>query len=97
MYTVAVRLDAASAAVRPGMAAEVAIDFAVAGDPGRVVVPAAAVSEDMQGRFVFLVEPSGNGLAVVRRRSVTVGGDDFRWGSRSSKGSRRRAAFCPPA
>lgn len=73
MYTVAVRLDAASAAVRPGMAAEVAIDFGVAGDPGRVVVPAAAVSEDMQGRFVFLVEPLGNGLAVVRRRSVTVG------------------------
>ena len=74
MYTVAVRLEsAASAAVRPGMAAEVAIDFVGAGTPGQVVVPAAAVSEDMDGRFVFVVEPSGDGLAVVRRRPVTVG------------------------
>ena len=74
MYTVAVRLDrAASAAVRPGMAAEVAVDFVGASTPGRVVVPAAAVSEDIKGRFVFVVEPSGDGLAVVRRRAVTVG------------------------
>ena len=73
MYTVAVRLDGAASAVRPGMAAEVAIDFAGAGEPGRVVVPAAAVSEDLQGRFVFVVEPSGEGLAVVRRRPVIVG------------------------
>ena len=73
MYTVAVRLDGAASAVRPGMAAEVAIDFAGVGDPGHVVVPAAAVNEDVQGRFVFVVEPSGGGLAVVRRRPVTVG------------------------
>ena len=73
MYTVAVRLDGAASAVRPGMAAEVAIDFAGVGEPGRVVVPAAAVNEDLQGRFVFVVEPSGEGLAVVRRRPVTVG------------------------
>ena len=73
MYTAAVRLDGAASAVRPGMAAEVAIDFAGAAEPGRVVVPAAAVSEDLQGRFVFVVEPSGEGLAVVRRRPVTVG------------------------
>ena len=73
MYTVAVQLDGAASAVRPGMAAEVAIDFAGAAEPGRVVVPAAAVSEDLQGRFVFVVEPSGEGLAVVRRRPVTVG------------------------
>ncbi len=73
MYAVAVRLDDAASAVRPGMAAEVAIDFAGGGEPGRVVVPAAAVSEDSSGRFVFVVEPSGDGLAVVRRRPVSVG------------------------
>ena len=73
MYTVAVRLDGAASAVRPGMAAEVAIDFSGGGEPGRVVVPAAAVSEDGSGRFVFVVEPSGGGLAVVRRRPVTIG------------------------
>ena len=73
MYSVAVRLDEAASAVRPGMAAEVAIDFAGGGEPGRVVVPAAAVSEDGGGRFVFVVEPSGDGLAVVRRQPVSVG------------------------
>ncbi len=73
MYTVAVRLDEAASAVRPGMAAEVAIDFVGGGEPGRVVVPAAAVSEDTGGRFVFVVEPSGGGLAVVRRQPVSVG------------------------
>ena len=73
MYTVAVRLEDGTSAVRPGMAAEVAIDFAGAGAPGRVVVPATAVSEDSNGRFVFVVEPSGGGLAVVRRQPVSVG------------------------
>ena len=73
MYAVAVRLDDAASAVRPGMAAEVAIDFAGGGEPGRVVVPAASVSEDNSGRFVFVVEPSGDGLAVVRRQPVSVG------------------------
>ena len=73
MYTVAVRLESGASTVRPGMAAEVAVDFAGAGEVGRVVVPAAAVAEDLQGRFVFIVEPTGDGLAVARRRPVTVG------------------------
>ena len=72
MYTVAVRLDDAGSVVRPGMAADVAMEFD-GGGPGRVIVPAAAVGEDRDGRFVFVAEPSGGGLAVARRRPVTVG------------------------
>ena len=72
MYTVAVRLEGAVSAVRPGMAADVAIEFD-GGGPGRVVVPAAAVGEDRDGRFVFVAEPAADGLALARRRPVTIG------------------------
>jgi RND family efflux transporter MFP subunit len=59
--------------VRPGMAAEVTIELPDDGRGLRFVVPAQAVAEDRQGRFVFVAEPSGDGLAVVRRRAVSVG------------------------
>ena len=36
-------------------------------------LPAHAVVEDRAGRFVFVAEPDGDGLAAVRRRPVTVG------------------------
>jgi hypothetical protein len=39
----------------------------------RIFVPAVAVGEDRDGRFVFLAEPEGQGNAVVRRKPVTVG------------------------
>ena len=36
-------------------------------------LPAHPVVEDRAGRFVFVAEPDGDGLAAVRRRPVTVG------------------------
>ena len=36
-------------------------------------LPAHAVVENRAGRFVFVAEPDGDGLAAVRRRPVTVG------------------------
>ncbi len=71
-YPVQVRLQQADARIRPGMASEVAFRFK-AGKSGGVIVPAQAVGEDREGRFVFVVEPADAGLGVARRRPVTVG------------------------
>ena len=32
-----------------------------------------AVGQDLEGRFVFLVEPTEEGLGIARRRGVRVG------------------------
>lgn len=72
-FLVTVALDAGEREVRPGMAAEVTFDFPDDGRGPRFVVPPEAVGEDRQGRFVFVAEPAGEGLAVVKRRAVTVG------------------------
>jgi RND family efflux transporter MFP subunit len=73
-FPVTVQLSAQSDRVRPGMAAEVTFLFGSSEtDVNRIFVPAVAVGEDRDGRFVFLAEPEGNGRAVVRRRPVTVG------------------------
>ena len=72
MFPVIASVDA-GASVRPGMAAEVALQFDAGEAAGRFVVPSQAVGEDRDGRFVFVAEPVGEGLAVARRRAVTVG------------------------
>jgi RND family efflux transporter MFP subunit len=73
-FPVTVRLTTQSDRVRPGMAAEVTFRLASPeGATARIFVPAVAVGEDQEGRFVFLAEPEGEGRATVRRHSVTVG------------------------
>ena len=73
-FPVTVQLAAQSDRVRPGMAAEVTFRLASSDtDADRIFVPAVAVGEDRGGRFVFLAEPEGAGIAVVRRHPVTVG------------------------
>jgi RND family efflux transporter MFP subunit len=72
-YPVRVRLTEPRDLIRPGMAAEVTFRFSSASGDGQIVVPPVAVGEDRQGRFVFKVEPGGDGTAVVRRHGVAVG------------------------
>jgi len=72
-YPVTVRLDVPVPEVRPGMAAEVAFSFASREGRERFLVPAAAVCEDRQGRYVFVAEPREGGLAAVRKQPVRVG------------------------
>lgn len=72
MFPVAANLDAGSS-VRPGMAARVTLELERGDAAERFVLPSQAVGEDQYGRFVFVAEPAGNGLAVVRRRPVAVG------------------------
>lgn len=73
-FPVTVQLAARNDRVRPGMAAEVTFRLASSEtDVDRILVPAVAVGEDRDGRFVFLAEPESEGRAVVRRRPVAVG------------------------
>ena len=73
-YPVRIRLTSGAEGVRPGMAAEA--EFRVNGDggPSSLVVPPHAVGEDRQGRFVWVVQPTGDGEATVSRREVDTGG-----------------------
>jgi RND family efflux transporter MFP subunit len=73
-FPVKARLDRDEPEVLPGMAAEVHFRFEAGGDTDRIEVPAFAVSEDREGRFVYVVEEIGDGVGRAVRREVTVGG-----------------------
>jgi RND family efflux transporter MFP subunit len=72
-FPVRVRLTRENDRVRSGMSAEVAFEFDTAGPAGSIVLPSVAVGEDRDGRFVFVLEPSGEpGVGIVHRRPVRV-------------------------
>lgn len=74
-YPVRVAVVDATEQIRTGMAATVTFEFAAQAGSGALIVPARAVGEDGQGRFVFVVEADerDSSTGVVRRRSVRVG------------------------
>jgi len=72
-YPVTVKLKEDNPGVRPGMAAEVAFRFGSPGDRELYLVPPIAVAEDLEGRYVFVVEPGPEGFGTTRRRPVAVG------------------------
>lgn len=75
-YPVTVLLDAPDPDLRPGMVGEVAFGFEAEGGGPRIFVPPAAVGQDRQGRFVYVLEPDpdpGSEAGSVRRRPVRVG------------------------
>ncbi len=71
-YPVTVRLDGADPRILPGMAAEASFSFGASGRP-RHILPPHAVGEDREGRFVYVLKPTGDGLGAVERRAVVVG------------------------
>ncbi len=72
-YPVTVRLEETDPAIRPGMAAEVMFEFGTRDGGKRIFLLPAAVGEDRQGRYVFILERTGHGLAKAVRRPVIVG------------------------
>ncbi len=74
-YPVRVSVQGPSTDIRTGMAANVA--FALGASPtdmgAPLVVPANAVSEDGDGRFVFVLDPIEGGTTSVRKQRVTLG------------------------
>jgi RND family efflux transporter MFP subunit len=72
-FPVTVRLAESGTATRPGMAAEVIFLFESESQRVVYLLPSAAVGEDREGRFVYVVEPSEEGFGIVHRRAVGVG------------------------
>ncbi|CAM2064513.1 Efflux RND transporter periplasmic adaptor subunit [Sulfidibacter corallicola] len=72
-YPVTVKLREHDPRTRPGMAAEVTLDFADTSAKPRLVAPQQSVSQDIDGKYVFVVDAATAGEATVRRRNVEVG------------------------
>lgn len=72
-YPVIIKIEHPTGDIRPGMPADVTFHFTLGEKKERIVVPENAVGEDTEGNFVFTVIAAENGLAVVNRKSVTVG------------------------
>ena len=72
-FPVTAKLRESHPDIRSGMAAEVGFRFANRDGAGRILVEAVAVGEDGEGRYVFVLEPRGEGRGTVHRRAVTVG------------------------
>ena len=74
-YPVIVRIENPTAAIRPGMAANVTFNFS--DNPNatkeRIVAPVKAVGEDTEGHFVFLLSASGDDAYTVKKQRITIG------------------------
>ncbi len=72
-FPVVVQLTEADPRMRPNMAAQVTFEFINREGAAIHVVPASAVVNDQNGRFVYLAEPAGDGTATVTRHDVELG------------------------
>jgi RND family efflux transporter MFP subunit len=74
-FPVTVSLKNNPQGLRSGMVAEVLFNFSHKASAGDIiVVPAIAVSEDMQGRYVYIVNPGDTkNVGIIKRINVSVG------------------------
>ncbi len=73
-FPVTLLLDRPDPDILAGMVATAEFRFRLEDESVRFIVPSDAVGEDLQGRFVFVVEPEAEGeFGIVRRKSVNVG------------------------
>ncbi len=73
-YPIRVRIDNPTDEIKSGMSANVVFDFSAENISGTtLVVPAKAVGEDGNGRFVFLIEEQGEAQGVVKKQPIQVG------------------------
>ncbi len=72
-YPVTARLLDSNIRIRAGMAAETTFKFEQEGGDDRIFVPGVSVGEDRDGRYVFVLDRTGEREGLVRRRGVTIG------------------------
>lgn len=73
-YPVRIIISNSSQDVKSGMAANVSFDFGLKKpNENVVVIPARAVGEDGQGRFVFLINENNDNFATVQKTRITIG------------------------
>jgi len=72
-YPVSIKVLNPTVAVKSGMAANVSFSFKGNTSNEIIVVPVAAVGEDSEGRFVYLVEPDSADIGVVKKHHIQIG------------------------
>lgn len=73
-YPVTVSLNDKPDGLRSGLAAQVTFEFATSKGESHFIVPAVAVGEDVEGRYVYLLDATDEqGVGLVRRQAVTTG------------------------
>ena len=72
-FPVTVRLTEGQDQVRAGMSADVTFVFASEKEGLKYALPISAVGEDRKGRFVYMLEKTGDSLGTVHRAPVEVG------------------------
>ncbi len=72
-FPVTLRLSEGQDQVRAGMAADVTFVFASNDNAPKYALPVSAVGEDREGRFVYKLEKTADGLGIVHRSPVEVG------------------------
>ncbi|MEE9450090.1 MAG: efflux RND transporter periplasmic adaptor subunit [Ignavibacteriaceae bacterium] len=73
-YPVSIKILNPTIDVKSGMAANVTFKFESSSSKEVLVVPVAAVGEDSEGRFVFLVESADDGnIATIKKQHIQIG------------------------
>lgn len=72
-YPISIKILNPSVNVKSGMAANVTFSFEGSTSGEQLIVPVAAVGEDSDGRFVFLVEPNDENIAIIKKQRVEIG------------------------
>lgn len=72
-YPITIQLENAPADIRPGMTADVKFTFVADDEKESIVVPAIAVCEDKNNRFVYIVKSVNGDTAIVHKKIVETG------------------------
>lgn len=72
-YPIKISLKNQTTGIKPGMSVKVKIPLEQSSDPEQIIIDTDAVSKDIDGHFVYVLEEKANDLFVARRRSVEVG------------------------
>ena len=73
-YPVAIKINDPDEGIRPGMAVDVTFTFIYEGSENRMLVSAFSVSEDNDGRFVYVLIPGEQaGVGIIQKKPVEVG------------------------
>jgi RND family efflux transporter MFP subunit len=72
-YPVSVKILNPTIDLKSGMAANVTFKFEGSSSKEDIIVPIAAVGEDSNGRFVFLVESEDGNIATIKKQHIQIG------------------------
>ncbi len=74
-YPVVIGIDKATEVLRPGMAANITFLFGnkEESQQAQLLAPVAAVGEDAEGKFVYILRQNPDSIYIVEKHRVTIG------------------------